>query len=105
MSRPALLLYCQHSLGLGHLKRSWTLAEALSADFDVVVLSGGEPPDGLRPPCGVDLVQLTPLSQDTSGHLYCLDDSMSVDEAQARRRAAILRAFHAARPEVVLVEL
>ncbi|PYR20097.1 MAG: glycosyl transferase, partial [Acidobacteria bacterium] len=72
MSRPALLLYCQHSLGLGHLKRSWTLAEALSADFDVVVLSGGEPPDGLRPPCGVDLVQLTPLSQDTSGHLYCL---------------------------------
>ena len=33
MSRPALLLYCQHSLGLGHLKRSWVLAEAMVDRF------------------------------------------------------------------------
>jgi predicted glycosyltransferase len=105
MSRRALLLYCQHSLGLGHLKRSWVLAESLSADFEVVMLSGGEPPDGLRPPRGVDIVQLTPLSQETDGRLYCLDDSMSVDEAQARRKAAIMCALHARRPDVVLVEL
>ena len=105
MSRPTLLLYCQHSLGLGHLKRSWTLAEALSADFEVVVLSGGEPPTGLRLPRGVDIVQLTPLSQDTGGRLSCLDDSMSVEDALGRRRAAIMRALHATRPEVVLVEL
>jgi predicted glycosyltransferase len=105
MSRPALLLYCQHSLGLGHLKRSWVLAEALLADFSVVVLSGGEPPHGLCPPRGVDIVQLTPLSQDTGGHLHCLDGSMSVHEAQARRKAAIMRALHATRPAVVLVEL
>ena len=105
MSRSTLLLYCQHSLGLGHLKRSWTLAEALSADFEVVVLSGGAPPTGLRPPRGVDIVQLTPLSQDTGGRLSCLDDSMSVDDALARRQAAIMHALRATRPEVVLVEL
>jgi predicted glycosyltransferase len=105
MSRPALLLYCQNSMGLGHLKRSWTLAEALSHDFEVVVLTGGEPPDGLCPPRGVELVQLTPLSQDTSGRLYRPDGSMSVDEAKGRRRTAIMRALRAARPDVVLVEL
>ena len=81
------------------------MAEALSADFEVVVLSGGEPPTGLRLPRGVDIVQLTPLSQDTGGRLSCLDDSMSVEDALARRRAAIMRALHATRPEVVLVEL
>src|SRR5207244_1686859 len=39
--RPALLLYCQHSVGLGHLTRSLALAGALATRFEVTVLSGG----------------------------------------------------------------
>ena len=46
--RPALLIYCQHSMGLGHLVRSWAIADALSATFRVVFVSGGEPPAGMR---------------------------------------------------------
>ena len=31
--RPALLFYCQHALGLGHLVRSLSVAEALVDPF------------------------------------------------------------------------
>jgi predicted glycosyltransferase len=40
--RPALLLYCQHSLGLGHLQRSWALASHLAEAFRVTLVSGGK---------------------------------------------------------------
>ena len=47
--KPALLFYCQHSVGLGHLMRSYALAEALAERYRVVLLAGGELPDGHRP--------------------------------------------------------
>src|SRR5919109_512985 len=61
--RPALLLHCQHSLGLGHLVRSFALAEALSEQFRVTVLCGGELPDAIRRPAGVDVVELFPFGR------------------------------------------
>ncbi len=46
MSRPRLLFYCQHSLGLGHLARSLAIAGALADTFDVTLLNGGRLPAG-----------------------------------------------------------
>ena len=40
MSRPGLLLYCQHSVGLGHLARSLALAESLAGSFAVKAEQG-----------------------------------------------------------------
>ena len=45
--KPALLFYCQHSVGLGHLMRSYALTEALAERFRVVLLAGGELPRGI----------------------------------------------------------
>ena len=59
--KPALLFYCQHSVGLGHLMRSYALTEALAERFRVVLLAGGELPDGIEPPRGVEIVALPPL--------------------------------------------
>ena len=42
--KPALLFYCQHSVGLGHLMRSYALCEKLADRFRVVLLCGGELP-------------------------------------------------------------
>ena len=36
--RPALLFYCQHSVGLGHLMRSYALCDRLAERFRVVLL-------------------------------------------------------------------
>ena len=59
--KPSLLFYCQHSVGLGHLMRSYALCDALAERFRVVLLTGGELPSGIDPPAGVELVALPPL--------------------------------------------
>jgi predicted glycosyltransferase len=84
---PRLLLHCHHSLGLGHLVRSLTLAEALAARFRVTLLCGGELPSAVVPPPGVELVPLPP-----QGHSVV-------------RRDRVLAAFRATRPAAVVVEL
>ncbi len=65
--KPALLFYCQHSVGLGHLTRSYALCAALTRRFRVTLLCGGELPDGIAPPPGVELVPLPPLGVGPDG--------------------------------------
>ncbi len=104
-ARPALLFYCQHSVGLGHLTRSYALCAGLTERFRVVLLCGGAVPSAIRPPDGVELVELPPLGVDPDGRFVSHDPRLSVDEAWAARRERILATFRAVRPEVVLVEL
>ena len=102
--RPALLLHCQHSLGLGHLVRSFALAEALSEQFRVTVLCGGELPDAIRRPAGVEVVPLPPLGG-VRGALVSRDRTVDAERALALRRDLVLSVFRARRPAVVVVEL
>jgi predicted glycosyltransferase len=104
-SLPALLFYCQHSMGLGHLIRSLALARALSTRFQVTLLSGGRIPPGVRVPPGVSVVPLPPLGLDAEHRLVSLDGRRAVEGAQERRRQEILRVYRALRPRVVVVEL
>src|SRR5262245_23808098 len=103
--KPALLFYCQHSLGMGHLIRSLAVAEALTASFRVVLLSGGPLPVGMRLPEDVEIVALPPLGLAPGSHdVISRDRETSVDVVR-RRRQMILEAFDAALPHVVIVEL
>lgn len=101
-ARPTLLFYCQHSLGLGHLARSYALCQALVERFRVVLLSGGEP-TGIAPPDGLEVLQLPPLRMGAGGRLEAGGEGVEV--AQAARRQLLLRAFRDLGPAVVLVEL
>jgi len=103
--KPAALFYCQHSLGIGHLTRSFALVRALTQHFRVVLLNGGPLPPGVAVPDGIEIIHLPPLGVDTHQRLLSRDAALSLGEAQARRRALILEAFHACRPALVLVEL
>ena len=92
MSRPTVLFYCQHSLGLGHLVRSFALAGALAERFRVVLLNGGRLPRGLPTPPGVEIVSLPPLGMTVDGAL--VDDEAARGE---RVRAALLDGYASAR--------
>ena len=105
MSRPPLLVYCQHSVGLGHLMRSYALCAALSERFRVVLVCGGALPDGIRPPAGVQVLALPPLGVGAAGGFVSQDPRYTVERAWAVREARILAAFRAVRPVAVLVEL
>jgi predicted glycosyltransferase len=103
--KPTLLFYCQHALGLGHLVRSLALADALAAEFQVVLLNGGRFPDGTSVPAGVRVVNLPPLGHDPNFQLVSHDEQWTVEEAMQIRRATILRELVETVPAVVLVEL
>ncbi|CAD5373923.1 Putative glycosyl transferase [Rubrivivax sp. A210] len=103
--RPRLLFYCQHSLGIGHLTRSFALATALSEAFHVVFLNGGRLPPGLPVPGGIEIVDLPPLGMDDGHTLVSRDAKQGVKEAMVRRRALIEGAVQQHGPAVVLIEL
>lgn len=102
--KPALLFYCQHSVGLGHLMRSYALTEKLAERFRVVLLAGGELPRGIRPPRGVEIVALPPLGV-TDGTFGSGDPRYTTERAWAIRAQRIRQTLMATRPRVVLVEL
>jgi predicted glycosyltransferase len=102
--RPALLFYCQHAMGMGHLVRSLALADALSQSFRVVLLNGGELPSHLSLPQTIDIINLPPL-RFADGQLISCDDRYSVVQAQHARIDRILSSFRQLRPEVLLTEL
>jgi predicted glycosyltransferase/broad specificity phosphatase PhoE len=104
VTRPSLLFYCHHSLGLGHLVRSLALAEELATRFRVVFLSGGTAPEGRPWPAGVEVVELPALSMQANRELVGVA-GVDVDAAIAHRRSLILRTFDDVAPSVVVVEL
>jgi predicted glycosyltransferase len=105
MTRPRLLFYCQHSVGLGHLVRSLHLADGLARDFDVTFLNGGPWPADLPQPSAIDFVHLPALGLAADYSLVSRDERYTVEQAVGLRRSIIQRCFHDTAPDVVLVEL
>jgi predicted glycosyltransferase len=105
--QPRVFLYVQHLLGIGHLKRAVTLAQALAnGGFDVTVASGGCD----VPELGTDrlhLIQLPPArTADLSFRLLLDRSGNPVDEPWKRsRRDALLAAYRECAPHVLLIEL
>lgn len=102
-----LALHVQHLLGIGHLRRAAALARAtVAAGAEVLVLSGG------RPVPGIDfgaarLVQLPAAVSADSSFSHLLDtEGRPVDDAwRDSRRAALLAAVSAFRPDILLLEM
>lgn len=103
--KPGLLFYCQHSLGMGHLVRSFTLARALLSVFDVTFLSGGLLPSQPAPPRGLHVVELDPLAMGEDKQLTSVLPGHDVDTVKQRRRARIMQCWDEMRPDVLLIEL
>jgi predicted glycosyltransferase len=103
--KPSLLFYCQHSLGIGHLTRSFALVQALSADFRVVFLNGGRLPPGVKVPSLISRIDLPPIGMDDGHTLVSRDASVALNVAHAERRRLIDLAVRNLQPDVLLVEL
>ncbi len=100
-----LLFYCQHSLGIGHLTRSFALARALRERFRVVFLNGGRLPDGVSVPEGVACIDLPPLGMDDGHTVVSRDAGFDVQAARDERRRLIDGAVASTKPALLLVEL
>ena len=102
----SVLIYVQYLLGIGHLQRARWIAEALARDGAAVTLvCGGAPIAGLDRHPGIRFVQLeTVRARDARFELIDGAGNPLDDALRQRRRAALLDAFEAARPDVVLIE-
>lgn len=101
-----VFFYVQHLLGIGHLRRAATLARALaSGGFDVLLVSGGAPVDGL-PLEGVRFHQLPPLraADLRLKELSQLDGTPLDDVFRAKRTRVLLDLFEAEAPDILLTE-
>ncbi len=106
--RPVdVLIYVQHLLGIGHLRRAAIIARALDrAGLAVVLISGGAPVPGLDLG-GARLVQLAPVrSLDESFGTLVDENDRPIDAAwkaaRAERLCALYQALH---PQALLIEL
>lgn len=100
------LVYVQHLLGVGHLKRALLVAGALAEHgLRVLVVSGG-PPARLTGHAGVELFQLPPVRAADAAFSALADmDGNPVDEAfRTNRRERLLRRFREFKPHVLIVE-
>jgi predicted glycosyltransferase len=105
--RVDVFFWVQHLLGIGHLTRAATLVRAMRrAGLSVTLASGGLPVAGLDLEGG-ELVQLAPVQSDGIDFKVLLDAAgRPVDEAfKAARRDALLAAFAARRPRVLMLEM
>src|SRR5260370_12365581 len=100
------MFYWQHVLGIGHLVRSAEIVRELARDCRVLLVTGGEVPDGFRFPENIDTLPLTPLktSPDFSSLQLC-DFSRGLEETRAIRRTLLLQAFNEFNPHVFVTEL
>jgi predicted glycosyltransferase len=107
MSRPAVLLWVQHLLGSGHLRRALVLAEALAARGMAVTLASGGPPMPWAVPAGVELVQLPPLRSVDSAFSRIVDAAgeRPLPELLEVRRGHLLELLARLRPAALLTEM
>lgn len=100
----SVMIYVQHLLGVGHLQRMLTLAAGLATEFDVALVSGGMPAAATPP--GVRFVQLPPLRSVDARFIDLVDaDGKPIDDAwKVRRREALLNAYRAIGPRLLLTE-
>ncbi|MBB4192049.1 putative glycosyltransferase [Rhizobium aethiopicum] len=106
MTAPRIFFYVQHLLGIGHIARASRIANALVRDsFDVTVVTGGLPVPGF-PGEGVKTFALPAVVASNAGFsgLADADGRPAGEEFLAARRQLLLDAFHAARPDVVIIE-
>jgi predicted glycosyltransferase len=107
MTSPRVFFYVQHLLGIGHLKRAAAIARALvEAGAEVDFVLGGAPVAGIAPP-GARVVQLPPAIASDAQFTNLLDEhGTKVDERwKVKRKQALLDAFEAAKPDIVLLEM
>ncbi len=103
---PKLFFYVQHLLGIGHLARASRIGTALqAAGFDVAMVTGGPPVAGFPDPA-LRQIALPPLTAADQGFSGLVDlDGKPLDAPLRRTRiAALLAAFAAEKPDIVVLE-
>ncbi len=103
----SVLFYVQHLLGIGHLRRSLRIVEALVREgIRVTLISGGEPLSALACTSAERVIQLPPIRARDAGFKVLVDemDRPVDDQLRTARRSVLLAAFADEQLDALLIE-
>ncbi len=104
---PRVLIYSHDTFGLGHLRRSRALANAIvgaHADASVIIISGSPVIGNFEFGSGVDYIRIPGVTKLPDGDYRTLNLNVSLDEAVGLRQALILQTAKAFQPDVFIVD-
>jgi predicted glycosyltransferase len=104
---PRVLIYSHDTFGLGHLRRSRAIANALvrrNTDASVVIISGSPVIGSFEFGDGVDFVRVPGVVKLPNGDYTSLNLRLDLDEAVALRETIIRNAAALLRPDIVIVD-
>ena len=106
MSALRVLVYVQHLLGIGHLKRAATISNALAeSGCDVALVSGGMPVPQIEL-SGATLEQLPPIRASEDFSRLLNDQGDDIDTTfKSLRRDHLLGFWQTFQPDILIVEL
>ncbi len=102
--KKKVFFYCQHSKGIGHLVRSFALANSLKKYFKVILISGGEFPEGIKVPKDIIFVQLPPIGLDVNNFLIPIETDVPIYQVMKIRQKKILDIFINSKPDFFITE-
>ena len=99
-----MLIYSHDTFGLGHLRRSRAIANALVSErpgVSVLIISGSPVIGNFEFGSGVDYVRVPGVTKLPNGDYRSLNLNVSIDEAVELREAIILQTAETFRPDLV----
>jgi predicted glycosyltransferase len=105
--RTRILIYSHDTFGLGHLRRSRAIANALVKEgpgVSVIILSGSPVIGSFDYGSGVDYVRIPGVTKLPNGDYRTLNLNLSLEEAVRLRAALILQTAETFRPDLLIVD-
>ena len=105
--RARVMIYSHDTFGLGHLRRSRAIANALVAErpgLSAIIVSGSPVIGSFEFGPGVDYVRVPGVTKLPSGDYEALNLNLSIDEATRLREAIILQTAETFDPDVLIVD-
>jgi predicted glycosyltransferase len=102
-----VLIYSHDTFGLGHLRRSRVLANAIVEEqpgTSVIIISGSPVIGNFEFESGVDYIRIPGVTKLPDGDYRSLNLNVDLDEAVGLRQALILQAAKAFQPDVFIVD-
>lgn len=107
MKKPKILLYSHDTYGLGHLRRSLSIAGQIAHDLpqaSQLLLTGSMVAGAFSLPPRLDLIKLPALSKRSSGRYKARALPLTLRQTILWRQEMILHAVDAFKPDLVLVD-
>ncbi|HEU6442911.1 MAG TPA: glycosyltransferase [Microvirga sp.] len=102
-----VLIYSHDTFGLGHLRRSRAIANAIVGDWpdaSVVIISGSPVIGNFEFGSGVDYIRIPGVTKLPDGDYRSLNLNVNLEEAVGLRQALILQTAKAFEPDVFIVD-